>query len=69
MTPGETVKCPHCGNDPSGEPVTAGELVANLQSDEVVTYFCEACDGAFTLEEKLNAKSRPFVYDVLLGKA
>lgn len=69
MKSSETIKCPHCEQDPASEPITAGELVVDLQSDEVITYFCGACDGLFTVEERLNAKSRPFTTDIILGKA
>jgi hypothetical protein len=54
MKPEDTVKCPHCGKDPTSTPVTAFELVADLIPGLYVThpvaYHCEACDGWFTAQ-------------------
>lgn len=43
------VKCPHCEHDPTSEPARAKDLIGD--SRDRIAFFCEHCDGAFTLQD------------------
>lgn len=50
----DTLKCPHCKQDPTSHPVTGGELAG--EAGQRIAYFCEACDGTMTVKNLGNGE-------------